>query len=147
MVKKLVVSLMIISVLSTTTLAAGPLFSIDKQDGGIVPMALSCLVDPRLGLMANEKAVNFDLMDILRFVPTINFLVMFGNAYTGFKNQGITGCCIGPFGYHTAHSLDKYKPRTKEWMSYILIGWIMIGMEANSGKTWSEVVKEENLRK
>lgn len=146
MAKKTVVSFVIMSLLFTT-LVAGPIASIDKQEGGIVPMALSCLVDPRLGLMANEKAVNLDLMDILRFVPVINYFVMFGNAYTGFKNHGITGCCIGPMGYHTAHSLDKYKPRTKEWMEYILIGWIMIGMEANSGKTWSEVVKEENLRK
>lgn len=150
MFKKLVVLMLIMSILSVTLLA-GPLFSIQKQNGGLVP-CLTSVFDPRFGYLVNEKDTNVDLMDVLKFVPVVNYIVIIANGITGMKKGGfIPGCCIGIQGYHTAHMMDKYKPRTVEWLSYIpianLYSIFVIVTETWGGKTWSEVVAKENLKK
>ena len=150
MYKKLVVTVLIISVLSVS-LFAGPLFSIQKQDGGLVP-CLTSIFDPRFGYLVNEKDTNVDLMDILKFIPVVNYVVMIANGITGMKGGGlIPGCCIGIQGYHTAHMMPKYNVRTVEWLMYIPIAnfysLFVVITETWGGKTWSEVVEKENLKK
>lgn len=151
MFKKVIITIIITSILSATVLA-GPLFSIDKQKGGLVPCLTSLILDPRLGYMVNEKKQNVDLMHLLKFIPGIGGLVVIYYMYVGYSNAGfIPGCCIGGFGYTTAQSLEKYNARTVEWLCFIpianLYSLFVIISETMGGKTWSEVVKKENLKK
>ena len=57
MFKKVIITIIITSILSASLLA-GPLFSIDKQKGGLVPCLTSLILDPRLGYMVNESKQN-----------------------------------------------------------------------------------------
>lgn len=151
MLKKIVVLALIVSLLSAT-LVAGPLFSIQKQDGGVLSCLVSLLLDPRLGYMANEKAVNVDLLHLLKFVPIVGQFMPLVYSYTGYKTSGsFSGCCIGLFGWTTANSLDKYNARTIEWLMFIpvvnLFSLFKIITETMGGKTWTEVAKDEHLKK
>ena len=72
--------------------------------------------------------------------------------YVGYSNAGfIPGCCIGMFGYTTATSLGKYNARTVEWLCFVpianLYSLFIIISETMGGKTWSEIVKKENLKR
>ena len=147
MFKKTIVIMLLVSILSVSVYA-GPIFSIQKQKGGLVPCLTSLVLDPRLGYMANEKDVNVDLMHLLRFIGIGS--IVYG--FIGFQKGGlIPGCCIGMFGYTTASGMDKYKARTIEWLAYIPIAnfyslFVLIS-ETMGGKTWSEVVAKEHLKK
>ncbi|MDD3803674.1 MAG: hypothetical protein PHW02_04690, partial [bacterium] len=116
MLKKVIIVALILSIL-TTTLLAGPLFSVSKQNGGLIPCLLG-VFDGRLGYMANEKAVNVDMIDVLKVVlSAIGLPVMpLYTAYVGYqKGKSFEGCCIGFQGYTTANMMDKTKGRQIEW--------------------------------
>jgi hypothetical protein len=137
----------------TTVIFAGPVFSVSKQKGGIVPCLLG-VFDTRMGYIANERAVNVDLIEVLMvFIPIIRLYTM----YVGYsKAKSIEGCCIGFGGLTTANMLDKTKGRKNEWFMSPALSWtgclplyagIMYIMETMGGKTWSEIVVKEKLAK
>ncbi len=149
MFKKVIITIIVTSILSATVLA-GPLFSIDKQKGGCV----SCLVgifDTRSAYVVNEKKVNIELLDVVKLatnylipIPVVQLYYM----YTGFTNDGASGCLLGMYGgQYSVTSLTKYKTRTKEKWAILLIPGIQMALEVFNGKTWTEVVKAENLKK
>ncbi len=149
MFKKIIITIML-SLLLVTTLIAGPLFSVDKQKGGLVP-CLVAIFDTRSAYVVNEKKVNIELLDLVKVitntiipVPVIQLYYM----YTGFKNDGVFGCCLGSYGgQYSVTSLTKYKTRTKEKFSCLIIPGFQMAFEIFGGKTWTEVVKAEKLKK
>jgi len=151
MFKKFVIVLMLITIASAS-LFAGPVFSIDKQKGGLIPCLLG-VFDTRMGYMANEKAVNVDLIDLLKPVLSVIGLPVMPlyTGYLGYQNaKGIDGCCIGMVGgYQTANMMGTTKGRTIEWLMYIpvvnIYSLIVYITETMGGKTWSEVVAKEKL--
>ena len=149
MFKKIIVIVMMTSIISVSV-SAGPLFSVDKQEGGCVPCLVGAL-DTRSAYVVNEKKVNIELLDVLKIIT--NYLIpipVFNiyNMYTGFSNDGISGCCLGMYaGRHSVNSLTKYKTRTKEKFAWLIIPGIQMALEVYNGKTWSEVVEKENLKK
>jgi len=150
MLKKLIIVTLIASIL-TTAVFAGPLFSVSKQNGGIVPCLLG-VFDMRMGYIANEKAVNVDLLHILRLVPVVNYFMPLYYAYTGYRNAGFEGCCIGMIGgYTTAEMMKTTKGRTIEWLSYVpvvnIYSAIMYILQTTSGKKWSEIEASEHLKR
>ncbi len=145
MKKGIIVFLVVI--LLGNMLMAGPLFTIDKQDGGIMTWVACILGGPRAGYMVNDKATNIDLLDVFKFIPGIGYLFTWYYAFIGLQNDGFWGCIAGYPGYTTAVSLEKYKSRTKEKFACCIIPAIQMGFEMFGGKKWTEVVKEENLRK
>lgn len=151
MFKKTVIVMLLVSIV-TVSLFSGPLFSMDKQKGGVLPCLVSLFLDPRLGYQMNEKAINVDLMHLLKFVPVIGQFVVLYNGYTGYmKSKSFDGCCIGFFGYTTANMMDTTKGRTVEWLFYLpianLYSLFVVISETMGGKTWSQVVTQENLRR
>jgi len=152
MFKKLIILALVVSIFSTVVFA-GPVFSVSKQKGGLVPCLLG-VFDYRMGYLSNEKAVNVDLIELLTpFFPIIRLYTM----YVGYsKAKSIEGCCIGFGGYTTANMLDKTKGRKIEWFISPVLSWtgclplygsIVYIMETMGGKTWSEIVTKEKLAK
>lgn len=147
MFKKIVIIFLLLSII-TTSIFASPVFSIEKQKGGIVPCLLG-IFDFRMGYLANEKQVNVDLLEVLQLVLPI---LRFYYAFIGFQNAGIEGCCIGYVGgYTTANMMKETKGRLIEWLTYVPIANIysivVYISETMGGKTWSEVVAKENLKR
>lgn len=147
MTKKIIVIFLLVAML-TPTLFAAPIFSIQKQKGGIVPCLLG-IFDIRMGYIANEKAVNVDLLQVLQLVLPILRVYY---AFVGFQNAGIEGCCIGYVGgYTTAKMMKETKGRLIEWLTYVpvanIYSLIVYITETMGGKTWSEVVAKENLKR
>jgi hypothetical protein len=152
MLKKVIIIALVISIL-TTVVFAGPVFSVSKQNGGLIPCLLG-VFDTRMGYLANERAVNVDLIELLMvFFPIIRLYTM----YVGYsKAKSIEGCCIGYGGLTTANMLDKTKGRKIEWFVSPVLSWtvclplyggIMYIMETMGGKKWSDIVVKEKLAK
>jgi len=102
-----------------------------------------------MGYIANEKAVNVDLLQLLQLVFPILRVYY---AYVGFQNAGVEGCCIGYVGgYTTANMMKETKGRLIEWLTYVpvanIYSIIVYITETMGGKTWSEVVAKENLKR
>jgi len=149
-IKKFVFVVLLLSLLFTVVLA-GPLFSVSKQNGGIVPCLLG-VFDIRMGYQANEKTVNVDLMHVLRIVPIVNYFMPLYYAYTGYSNAGFEGCCIGMVGgYTTATMMKETKGRTIEWLIYVpvanLYSVFVYISQTMGGKTWSQIVASEHLKR
>ncbi|MEO0288909.1 MAG: hypothetical protein ABIN00_04670 [candidate division WOR-3 bacterium] len=147
MTKKIIIIFLLISLL-TPSLFAAPVFSIQKQNGGIVPCLLG-IFDMRMGYLANEKAVNVDLLEVLQLVFPILRVYY---AFVGFQNAGVEGCCIGYVGgYTTAQMMKETKGRLIEWLTYVpvanIYSMIVYITETMGGKKWSEVVAKENLKR
>ena len=147
---KKTIAIVILTAIISVSVFAGPLFSVDKQKGGCVPCLVGAL-DTRSAYVVNEKKVNIELLDVLKIVT--NYLIpipVFNiyNMYTGFSNDGVSGCCLGMYsGRYSVTSLTKYKTRTKEKFAWLLIPGIQMAIEVFNGKTWSEVVEQEHLKK
>lgn len=139
-----------------------PLFTVEKQEGGIVPCLLSAF-DLRLGYMANENSVGVypeDFLSAAVFLTPIPFLGWAAGAlsivahlyyaYTGYnRGKDVESACIGFTGWKTANMMDRSRGRMVEWLAFIpfinLYSVFVIISETTSGKTWSSVMKEEKL--
>jgi hypothetical protein len=112
-----------------------------EQKGGMGPCLASCCLGPRIGLEMNEG----------KSVETLEILGLFFfplRSIPGFQKAGaaggFVGCCFGP---RVGAQFNERKIRTMEILQLVLVGTIMIGLEAKNGKTMTEIEAAENLKK
>jgi hypothetical protein len=138
--------------LLVAVLVASALSSAQAAGGGVAPCLATCFLgDPRIGLYMNEgKSV--ETADWIVFLG--NDLVGLGWLYGGFdaygKSKNAKGFCVGTiWGRRAGAEINTTKLRTKEILMCIpvidLYPCIAIPLEAYSGKTMTEVIKEEGL--
>jgi hypothetical protein len=116
--------------------------------GGVAPcLATFLLGDTRIGLYMNEgKPV--ELVDWLGLVGIGRLIGMFeANSAAGLK-----GCCVAFFwGRRAGTEIKTTKIRSKEVLMCIpvvdIYPCIALPLEAMGGKTMSQVIEEENLKR
>jgi hypothetical protein len=116
-------------------------FSSIQAAGGAGPCLATLLLDPRLGLYMNEGK-SIETNDFIRYL--INPL----GSYLATKDKG--SCCVAVFwGNRAGQEFKTYKLRSKEVLMCIpvvnIYPCIALPLEAYSGKTFADVVKEEGL--
>lgn len=138
--------------LAVCVAAIGAISSVQAA-GGAVPCLATCFIgDSRIGLYMNEgKQIQTD--DWIRFAG--NYLVgSLGSIYSGYKSfektQKGTSFCVGYlWGQRAGSEFTTTKLRTKEVLMCIpvlnLYPCVSIPLEAFSGKTMSDVIKDEGL--
>ena len=122
--------------------------------GGVAPcLATIFMGDIRIGLYMNDgKPVEGQDWLILG-LNVLTGLGPFVSAYEGYsKSQTMKGCCVGYFwGRRAGGEINNYKLRTKEILLCIPIiniyPCIALPLEAFSGKTMTQVIEEENLKR
>jgi hypothetical protein len=129
--------------------------SVQAAAGGVWPCLATCFMgDPRIGLYMNDgKPV--ETLDWVRLwlgiIPTE--LGPFVSAYDAYaQTSTIKGCCVGFFwGRRAGLEIQNYKLRTKEILLCIPIvniyPCIALPLEAFGGKTMTQVIEEENLKR
>ncbi len=136
-----------------------------KAKGGAGPCLATCIfADTRIGLEMNEDK-KIDNYDWIRFggnfiapmIPVVGGpLGMAATVYTSYKNgyeqAGAKGCCVGYiWGNRPGRMFKDYKLRSKEVMSCIpvvgICSYFSIMHDAYKGKTLTEIIKEENLKR
>ena len=121
-----------------------------EEKGGLGPMLGSCCLGPRIGLEMNEGK-EVEIMEVLPLIPYAGGVFRLWLSYDyGYKAAGgkgfLASCCIGPrvgkqFNERKVRSLEKLYPIP----IVNLYPWIVIGLEAYSGKTMIEIEEAENL--
>ena len=141
--------------------------------GGLGPCLATCCFGPRTGLEMNEGSA-IRLTEWLRLVPMIGYVVPLYNGYEGYTGKtmakvaaeeklggvrvqaaapaqkgglvpGIVAFCFGP---RVGLEMNEgRKIRTMELIGIVVpvIPSVLIALEANSGKTMSQVAAEEGL--
>ncbi|MFP4521845.1 MAG: hypothetical protein ACLFQK_06835 [Fibrobacterota bacterium] len=126
--------------------------------GGLAPCLATCVFgDTRLGLEMNEgkEIQTYDWLNLAG-----NVLSSFGggilNLYVaydvGYKAAGTKGClsaCL--WGPRAGRDFNEVKIRKKEVMLCIpivnIVPAVLIPLEAYSGKTYQQIIEEENLKR
>ena len=83
------------------------------------------------------------LFAVLRLIPAIDW---------GFGGGGPCGCCVAlTISKRAGRDFRTTRLRGKEFLYFVPVLWfypaIAIPLEAMSGKTWSEVVEQEKLKR
>jgi hypothetical protein len=125
--------------------------------GGAGPCLATCLLgDTRLGLAMNqgEQIETIDWINLAsNFIPFVGPVLKLYVAYeAGYKPSGATGCCVAYiWGPRPGRMFTDYKLRTKEILLCIpvvnIYPIIALPCEAYNGKTLTEVIQEENLKR
>lgn len=141
--------------------------------GGVAPCLATCCFGPRTGLEMNEGS-SIRMTEWLSLVPFVNYIVLGLNAYDGYNGKtmaqvaakeslggarvqatapakkggivpGLVSFCWGPrVGFEMN---EGRKMRTMEILAVVVpvVPTVLIAMEAQSGKTMSQVADEEGL--
>jgi len=130
-----------------------------KPKGGLKPAAATCLMsDARVGLAMNEgqDVTIYDWMNFCGNVVQASGLGILIKAYTsyetGFQKAGARGFCVSYcMGPRAGSMLPEYKIRSIEKLLCIpvvnIYPTLAISMEAYSGKTLTQVIEEEKLKR
>jgi hypothetical protein len=122
--------------------------------GGIVPCIAPFLFeDVRIGLYINDGK-EIETMDwIVLGMDILTGLGPFVSAYDAYsKSNSMKGCCVGYFwGRRAGGEINTYKLRSKEILMCIpvvnIYPCIAIPCEGFSGKTMTQVIADENLKR
>ena len=146
--KKLILVALMLTVVPVKT-------PVQAEAGGVWPCLATCFMgDVRIGLYMNEgkEVENMDwIVFVLNAVGT--GLGPFVSAYDAHKkSSSMKGCCVGYFwGRRAGGEINNYKLRTKEILLCIPIiniyPCIAIPLEAFNGKTMTQIIEEENLKR
>ena len=146
---KNLVFLVLIALITTIPVSA------NAGKGGVGPCLATCIFgDTRIGLEMNEGK-EIQTTDFINLVGSFTGIFPL-NLYTaydqGYKNSGATGCCVAMlWGNRAGRDFKTTKLRTKEIMMCVpgvcIIPAIMLPLEAMSGKTYAEVIEEEQLKR
>ncbi|MCE5249526.1 hypothetical protein LLG96_04820 [bacterium] len=140
--------ILICALLLGIMIAALPVYA----KGGIGPMLGSCCLGPRVGQEMNEGS-EINIMEVLPLLPYVGGVFRLWLSYDyGYKAAGgkgfLASCCIGP---RVGKEFKERKIRSMEKLYPIpiiqLYPWLANGIEAYSGKTMTEIEKEENLKR
>lgn len=126
------------------------------EKGGVAPCLATCFFgDTRIGLYMNEgKPIETD--DWITLIGNVASRYAVGSLYSGYKayeasNSG-KGFCVGfLWGRRAGSEINTTKLRSKEILLCIpviqLYPCVVIPLEAFDGKTMSEVIQEEGLKR
>lgn len=127
-----------------------------QAKGGVGPCLATCIFsDTRIGLALNEGK-EIETYDWITLASSFVGLTPVAKAYAayenGYKQAGMTGFCVGYlWGPRPGRMFDEYKLRSKEIMLCIpcvqLYPMIALPCEAYNGKTLTEVIEEEGLKR
>jgi hypothetical protein len=122
--------------------------------GGVAPCLATCLLgDARIGLYMNDGKPIETTDWIIFGLDVVSGLGTFVAAYDAYsKSNSMKGCCVGYFwGRRAGGEINNYKLRSKEILMCIPIvniyPCIAIPLEAFGGKTMTQVIEEENLKR
>ena len=121
--------------------------------GGMEPCLATCCLDWRLGYEMNEgKTIHmYDWLTLAGRISQVPLWII--PAYEwGYRESGAAGCCVSIlWGARAGRDFKSLRLRSKEILLCVPIiniyPIIMIPMEAMDGKTWSQVLEEENLQR
>jgi hypothetical protein len=122
--------------------------------GGVGPcLATFLMPDKRIGLYMNEGKPIETLDWLILVMDYATGLGPFVSAYDAYsKSNSMKGCCVGLiWGRRAGGEINNTKLRTKEILMCIPIidiyPCIALPLEAFGGKTMTQVIEEENLKR